>query len=155
MVVAPRVWQGRRYPYRKSGGDNENVMRHQWPVKREFEMMEDYPNDSDGDALRFVVESGSDMSKPMYIEFQVAMPGGATAKLLAEKAKKLGYRTKVYHSEGCNLPWTCECSTRMLATHESVLAIQAELARLSAPLDGFPDGWGTFGNGPNGQPDVE
>jgi hypothetical protein len=40
------------------------------------------------------------------------------------------------------------------ATYEGVLAIQAELARLSSSLGGFPDGWGTFGNGPNGQPDA-
>jgi hypothetical protein len=38
----------------------------------------------------------------------------------------------------------------MLATYQGVLAIQAELAALSAPLHGFPDGWGTFGNGPKG-----
>jgi hypothetical protein len=42
----------------------------------------------------------------------------------------------------------------MLATYEGVLAIQAELALLNEPLHGFPDGWGTFGNGPNGQPNV-
>jgi hypothetical protein len=42
----------------------------------------------------------------------------------------------------------------MVATYESVLAIQAELAELSQPFGGIPDGWGTFGNGPTGQPPV-
>lgn len=114
----------------------------------------DFPNDSDGGALRRLYEDGSDMSRPMYIDFQVAMPSKEAAHTLAEQARKLGYRTAVYDSEECRLPWTCQCSTRMLATYEGVLAIQAELARLSSPLGGFPDGWGTFGNGPTGQPDA-
>jgi hypothetical protein len=114
----------------------------------------DFPNDSDGGALRRVLADGSDMSRPMFIDFQVAMPSAEAANTLADMARKLGYRTSVYDSEECRLPWTCQCSTRMLATYDGVLAVQAELARLSSPLGGFPDGWGTFGNGPNGQPDA-
>jgi hypothetical protein len=111
-----------------------------------------FPSDSDGGALCRVLQNGSDMSLPMFIDFQVAMPSAETANMLAEAARKLGYRTRVYDGDECRLPWTCQCSTRMLATYEGVLAIQAELARLSSPLGGFPDGWGTFGNGRNGQP---
>lgn len=115
-------------------------------------MAHEYPDDSDGDALRRVMNDGSDMSKPMFIGFQVAVPDETAAKALAEVAYKLGYRVSVYDSEECRLPWTCECSTRMLATYEGVLAVQAELADISKQFGGFPDGWGTFGNGPNGQP---
>jgi regulator of RNase E activity RraB len=114
----------------------------------------DFPNDSDGDALRLVVGDGSDMGKPMFIDFHVAVPSEEAAKELAQAARKLGYHVKIYDSAECQLPWTCQCSTRMLATYEGVLAVQAELGGLSAPIGGFPDGWGTFGNGPNGQPDV-
>ena len=115
-------------------------------------MADGFPNDSDGDALRLVANDGSDMSKPMFINFQVAVPDEAAAKALADVAYKLGYRVSIYDSAECSLPWTCECSTRMLATYEGVLAVQAELAELSARFGGHPDGWGTFGNGPNGQP---
>jgi regulator of RNase E activity RraB len=117
-------------------------------------MVIDFPNDADGDALRRVVRDGSDMTKPMFIDFQVALPHEDAANDLATAARKLGYRVKVYDSAECRLPWTCECSTRMLATYDGVVAVQGELAALSAPLGGFPDGWGTFGNGPNGQPDA-
>ena len=94
------------------------------------------------------------MAKPMFIDFQVAVPSEAAAKKLAHVARKLGYHVKIYDSAECRLPWTCQCSTRMLATYEGVLAVQTELATLSAPFGGFPDGWGTLGNGPNGQPDA-
>jgi hypothetical protein len=74
------------------------------------------------------------------------------AKGLAEVAYKFGYRVRIYASPECSLPWTCECSARMLATYEGVLAVQDELAELSKRFGGHPDGWGTFGNGPSGQP---
>jgi hypothetical protein len=115
----------------------------------------DYPNDSDGDALRRVVADGSDMTKPMYVDFQVVLPSRTASESLADVASKLGYRVHIYESSECSLPWTCECSTRMLATYEAVIAIQDELAGLSAPLGGHPDGWGTFGNGPYGQPPAD
>ena len=114
-------------------------------------MAHDYPDDADGGALRNIANDGSDMSKPMLINFQVAVPGEAAAKGLADVAYKLGYRVSIYASPECSFPWTCECSTRTLATHEGVLAIQDELAELSKRFGGHPDGWGTSGNRPSGQ----
>ncbi len=117
-------------------------------------MANGFPNDADGDALRRVAKDGSDLSKPMFIDFQVAVPDEASAKALAAVVEKLGYRVSIYDSPECTLAWTCECSTRMLATYEGVLAIQNELAEISDEFGGLPDGWGTFGNGPTGQPPV-
>ncbi|MEM8872959.1 MAG: ribonuclease E inhibitor RraB [Planctomycetota bacterium] len=118
-------------------------------------MPDEYPTDADGESLRRLAETGSDMSKPMYINFQVAMPDEASADKLADAARKLGYHVAVYDSPECSLPWTTECSCRMLATYDGVGAVQDELAELSRPHGGHPDGWGTYGNGPNGQPNVK
>ena len=96
--------------------------------------------------MRRFVDSGSDLSKPMTIDFQVAVPDEGSAKGLAELAYKLGYRVKIYASPECSLPWTCECSTRMLVSYEGVISIQHELAGLASPFGGHPDGWGGFGN---------
>lgn len=104
------------------------------------------PNDADGDALRRIVRDGSDLSKPMLIDFHVALPSESAAKSFAELARGLGYHVSVYESVECSLPWTCECSKGMLATYHGVLAAQAELAELSKDLGGWPDGWGTLGN---------
>ncbi len=110
------------------------------------------PNDADGDALRRLIKDGSDLSKPMYVDFQVAVPSEKAAKQLADGARKLGYKVRVYASAECELPWTCECSTRMVVSHEGIVAMETELAELASPLGGFPDGWGSFGNKPGGQP---
>ncbi len=114
-------------------------------------MTSDFPNDSDEDALCRVAECSSDMSKPMCIDFHVAVPDEAAAKALGDVAGELGYRVCIYDSAECRLPWTCQCSTRMLATYEGVIAIQEELARISAPFGGIPDGRGTLGNDPSGR----
>ena len=82
----------------------------------------------------------------MTVDFQVAVPDEATANALAEVIYKLGYRVKIYASPECSQPWTCECSTRMLATYDGVTAIQAELDRVAKPHGGHADGWGSFGN---------
>jgi len=111
-------------------------------------MDHNFPNDADGDALRRLVDSGNDLSKPMFINFQVAVPDETAAKGLADVASKLGYRVDIYGSPECSLPWTCECSTRMLATYDGVISIEKELADLAAPFRGHPDGWGSFGNSP-------
>jgi regulator of RNase E activity RraB len=117
-------------------------------------MIDDYPNDSDGDALRRVARDGSDMTKPMFIEFHVAVPNEESANGLAVVARKLGYYVQVYASPECRLPWTCQCSTRMIADFKGVVSVQNELAEISRKFGGIPDGWGTFGNGPSGSLDV-
>ena len=37
-------------------------------------MEDDYPNDTDGDALRRIASLGNDMTRPMEIDFAVAVP---------------------------------------------------------------------------------
>ncbi len=108
-------------------------------------MDSDYPRDADGDALRHIAESGSDMSKPMDIEFAVAVPSDVVGRQVAIVAKQCGYRPTVYHDEQDG-SWSVYCTRRMLATYESIIAAQAELDELSRPLGGYSDGWGAFGN---------
>jgi hypothetical protein len=98
-----------------------------------------FPKDADGIALEGIARAGSDLSKPMFVNFHVAVPDEASAKGLAAAADKVGYRVSMYASPKCILPWTCECSTRMLATYESVIAVQAELAEISQPFGGRLD----------------
>jgi hypothetical protein len=115
----------------------------------------DFPHDSDGDALRGLVERGSDLSRPMLIDFQISAHTESAANAIGELARKLCYHVKIYQYPEIDENWTCECSTRMLATYDGVLAVQRELAELSVELGGYPDGWGTFGNKPGGQPAAE
>jgi hypothetical protein len=109
----------------------------------------DFPNDTDGDALRRFEENGNDLSRPMLIDFQITVPDETAALALADVARKLGYQVRTYASPECSLPWTCECSIRMVASYDGVIAVQDELAGLAGPFGGHPDGWGSFGNHTN------
>jgi hypothetical protein len=106
--------------------------------------MSDYPNDADGDALRRVA-TDSDMSRPMAIDFMVAVPDEQSGRAVAEAAQARGYATSVKRDEPSG-GWTCYCTKSMLATHAGVLDAQAELDRVAQPHGGHSDGWGTFGN---------
>ena len=103
------------------------------------------PHDSDGDALRRIIQSGSSLDRPMLVDFQVAAPSQQVADEIAKACFALGYRVSVSADVGST--FTVTCATRLLVSYAAVVAIQDELARVVMPLGGKPDGWGTFGNG--------
>jgi regulator of RNase E activity RraB len=111
-----------------------------------------FPHDADGDALRRVAQSGSDMSRPMEIDFFVAVPDRQAGEHVARLAAFRGYQVKVVedaHEEGDDEEgdaWTCYCTKAMLATYDGVVEAQRELDDLSRHFGGRSDGWGTSGN---------
>jgi regulator of RNase E activity RraB len=115
-------------------------------------MSNKYPNDADGDALRRVASMGADLSRPMDIDFFVAVPDRQVGEQVARLAALRGYQTKVIedgHEEGDDEQgdtWTCYCTKAMLATYDNVVEAQRELDELSRAFGGHSDGWGTFGN---------
>jgi hypothetical protein len=116
-------------------------------------MSTDYPDDSDGDALRRVAAGGSNMSEPMDIDFQIAAPDEATAKRIGDQAARLAYRVSIYFDdlkdegiEDVDDPWTCECSKHMVPTYDAIIAAQVELDAIARLFGSHMDGWGTFGN---------
>ena len=114
--------------------------------------MTDYPDNADGNALKHLEETGSDLSQPMDVDIQVAAPDELTAVEVANAALALGYRSEVFFDEDledvedASEPWTCECSKVMMLTYDAIIAAQAELNAIAQPLGGYVDGWATFGN---------
>jgi hypothetical protein len=107
----------------------------------------DYPNDADGDSLRRVRDSGSDMSRPMTIDFSVNVPDEGTARAVADAVSMHGFDPSISDNEGRGA-WSVYCAKTMLATYDSVLAAQAQLNELVKSHGGICDGWQTFGNSP-------
>ena len=107
--------------------------------------MPDYPNDSDGDALRRVAADGNDMSAPMSIDFPVVLPHEAQAKAFAAVAAAHGYGVELCPPEDGS-DWDVICSLDMVPTYVDLVRIQHELTEAAQPFGGYSDGWGTFGN---------
>jgi len=107
--------------------------------------MPDYPNDSDGDALRRVAADGNDMSAPMPIDFPVVVPDEAQAKAFAAVAAAHAYRVELCPPEE-GLEWDVVCSRDLVPDYAEIVRIQHELTAMALPFGGYGDGWGTFGN---------
>ena len=58
-------------------------------------MNEDYPGDADGDALRRVAATGANMSRPMEIEFFVAIPDREAGEAIAPAGRQGGIPSRV------------------------------------------------------------
>jgi hypothetical protein len=107
--------------------------------------MNAYPADADGDALRQVAGSGSDMTQPMTIDFSLAVPDEAAARRVAAAAELLGFDPSI-HEDPEKRSWSVYCSRSMLATYDGVVAAQAQLNEMAAPHGARCDGWASFGN---------
>jgi Regulator of ribonuclease activity B len=104
-----------------------------------------YPDDDDGEALRRVEESGADMLKPMKIEFSIDVPSEKREHLRAERIAALGYAPHIFVDDESGSV-SIYCARTMLATHEAVVAAQAELNEICVPIAARCDGWITAGN---------
>lgn len=103
------------------------------------------PDDADGDAMRRVIEDGSDLSRPMIVDFQIDCPDISSAKLIASRVSSEEFDISIYSDPDEN-GVTCECSKQMLLIHTDLLRIQRQLTDLAHPLGGTCEAWGTFGN---------
>jgi regulator of RNase E activity RraB len=105
------------------------------------------PQDADGDAMRRVIEHGSDTASPMNIDFMIACPDIASAEAIAPLAEAAGYSVSIsVDKEDDSI--TCYCMRTMALDYDSLISCQNELDKIGRQHDGYIDGWGTFGNGP-------
>lgn len=102
-------------------------------------------DDADGDAMRRVIQSGSDILRPMVVDFHVAVPNEEAGRRVVVAATEKMFEAKLYCDEE-SVRWTCSCSRAMLLEYKALLRAQAQLDLLSTPFGGYADGWGTFGN---------
>jgi hypothetical protein len=111
----------------------------------EILMTDQLPQDSDGDALRRLVATGSDLSKEMEVDFAVHVPDQKTGLTFAAIAESMGFRADVAQG-GKTGKWTCYCSRTMIPTYDEIVAIQESLEEAGRAYNAKPDGWGSFGN---------
>lgn len=95
--------------------------------------------------LQIIAENGSDLSRPMVIDFQIVVPDEDSGQLIATEAIKQGFESSVFFDEEYD-DWTCECSKEMIASAQSIGDTERLLGELAAKHGGQMDGWGTYGN---------
>jgi hypothetical protein len=108
-------------------------------------MVRSYPDDADGDALQRVADQGSDMSRPMTIDFVLSTNDMSQARSIAQLVAEHGYQTDI-HLNDESRSIDVYCTKRMVPTYDDVVACQAELTQLCEPFGVVCDSWGTYGN---------
>ena len=107
--------------------------------------MNQFPDDETGDALNQFQQNGFDMSKPMEIDFFVAVSSEKTGNQVATEAKKLGFNVSVEKDDESG-DWTCYCAKTLVPEYSEVVRIEKELDSLAKPYGGYADGFGSYGN---------
>src|SRR5262249_31065674 len=107
--------------------------------------MKPIPDDTTGDALRLIAERGSDLTKPMKMDFFIAVPSKGAGDRIALKARVLGFVTSVEQDDD-GLKWTCYCTKVLVPEYSEVVKIERQLDSIAKEFGGYADGFGTFGN---------
>jgi regulator of RNase E activity RraB len=107
--------------------------------------MEPIPNDETGEALREILKNGSDLTRPMEIDFFVAVPSKKTGNQVALKAKALGFKISVEQDDETG-DWTCYCTKTLIPEYSKVVKIEKQLSSISKVYGGYSDGFGSYGN---------
>lgn len=107
--------------------------------------MNPMPDDETGNALREFQANGFELSKPLDMDFFVAVPSKKTGDQVAVKVKSLGFKTSVEQDDETG-DWTCYCTKTLIPEYFEVVRIEKELDSIAQPLGGFADGFGSYGD---------
>lgn len=107
--------------------------------------MHQFPDNDTGDALNQFQENGFDLSRPMDIDFFIAVPSRKAGNQVAMEAAKIGFKVSVEKDEESK-EWTCYCTKTLIPEYFEVVRIEEELSSIAEPYGGYSDGFGSYGN---------
>ena len=108
--------------------------------------MNKFPNDATGAALDLFQQEGLDLSKPLEMDFCLAVPSQKIGIQVATKVENLGFKTSVENdgygevSEG----WTCYCTKTLIPKYSEIVAMEDKLDGIAQLYGGYIDGFGTL-----------
>ena len=105
----------------------------------------EFPNTDTGNTLRELVEQGSDINKPMDLDFFISVTNEESGKLISRDVMGLDYRVSLEMDSEMN-EWTCYCAKTMIPKYEDIIRIEEELDEIAKRHGGYIDGFGSFGN---------
>jgi len=112
--------------------------------------MKPIPDDDTGSAIKRWEAEGSDLSRPMTIDFFVVVPSQNEGVTFARQTELQDFKTDVeYDAESGT--WTCYCSMTMIPDYEEIVEIERLLGSVARRVGGFLDGFASYGNNQRGQ----
>jgi hypothetical protein len=95
-------------------------------------------------ALAAYQEEGSDLARPMVLDFFLVLPDEAVAHVAELRTAPMGFVSRVLQDDEGQ--WLCVCSVELVPELARVIAVEKLLDRLAHELGGHADGFGSFGN---------
>lgn len=103
------------------------------------------PDDETGSALRRYVMEGSDLRRPMSMDFFALVPTENAGKKMVDVVQTLGFSTSVEYDQQTET-WTCYCTKTIVPSYKAVTQIEEQLDLIAKGFGGRIDGFGSFGN---------
>lgn len=103
------------------------------------------PDNKTRRALEQLENNGSDLSKPLEIDFFVAVPSEDKGHEVALKAQNLGFKISVEQDLETK-DWTCYCTKTIIPKYSTIIDLEQQLSFISKPHRGYIDGFGSYGN---------
>ena len=97
------------------------------------------------EALERIARDGSDLSRPMKMDFFVAVRDEASGSVMASRAIALGFEASIEQDADTGA-WTCYCSKVLVPTLQRIVATEMQLDSLAPGIGGCIDGFGMYGN---------
>jgi Regulator of ribonuclease activity B len=99
-------------------------------------------------ALKRFEADGSDLSRPMTVDFFVSVPSREAGERVAAHAGAVGFGTRLKADGNAAATWTCYCEQTMVATFEAVREVERVVDAIGRLYGGHGDGFGSYGNAP-------
>lgn len=112
-------------------------------------MKSHYPNDADGDVLRRLERSNSDMNAPMAIDFYSYVNSEKEAGYISDVARDIGYETRVDY-DGELSEWSVKMTVVIIPSYDEIISRQSDLSLKFQRLGISCEEWGSAGNARTG-----
>ncbi|MDY6976668.1 MAG: ribonuclease E inhibitor RraB [Pseudomonadota bacterium] len=103
------------------------------------------PNDSTGSALKRMQDDGTDLTKPILMDFFLAASSKEILCTLNEEVSELGFDSELEFDSESN-EWTLFCAKTIIPSYVNVVAIEEQLTKIALEYGGYYDGFGSYGN---------
>jgi hypothetical protein len=112
---------------------------------RDRGVMVKIPDDATGQALKRLITAGSDLTKPMEVDFFIAVESKEEGDQIAAKVQDVGFKTSL-KQDTVTLDWTCYCTKTIIPQYLEVIEIEQQLSSISELYGGYLDGFSSYGN---------
>lgn len=107
--------------------------------------VQNIPDDDTGQAIKRWARDGSDLSRPMKIDFFVKVPDEAAGSRLSSDLALADFSISIEKDDESGR-WTCYCAKTMIPDYQSIIDVEALLATVANRHGAQCDGFGSYGN---------